>query len=88
MAHRLHLVFHGASVLIQHSCHKLENVCYGVVFLSLTVALHEADEGARCAGGMLDIGRSMALVPPRLEQPTAEALAPAPVKVAFFFLFS
>ncbi|CAL8463390.1 g2924 [Coccomyxa elongata] len=30
------------------------------------------------AGGMLDIGRSMALVPPQLEQPTAEALVPAP----------
>ncbi len=36
---------------------------------------------AGCAGGMLDIGRSMMLVPPRLEQPTDEALAPAPGKV-------
>ncbi|BDA48744.1 probable halolysin at N-terminal half [Coccomyxa sp. Obi] len=34
------------------------------------------------AGGMLNIGRSMALVPPQLEQPMAEVFAPAPAQVS------
>lgn len=41
---------------------------------------------AGCAGGMLDIGRSMALVPPQLEQPTAEALVPAPAPAQVLLL--
>ncbi len=41
---------------------------------------------AGCAGGMLDIGRSMALVPPQLEQPMADAFAPAPEQVDSYIL--